>query len=208
MADLIVSPRNFTSRHLERMLVIALRGRLTGELGAEVLEWLSTIERATPPHVVVNVGEITAVEPAGADALLDAYVATALRAGTLVVTHATAQTQRSLHRSGVIPVIETFADDAVAVATLRSRAQLERRPPSSSLADVVMLAHPADLNSFEFIRIAALRTAQLIQGCVPLVPKSVKPATTAMREVAAGKVRARPGNPDAGFRQLWTKGTP
>lgn len=206
MTDAVLTERSFTYRHIDRMVIVSLRGRLTGPVGAELLQWLSTTPRATE-DVVVNIGELTALEPAGAEALLDAYVATALRAGTMVVTRATEPMQRSLHRKGVIPVIESFPDDDVAVATLRSRARLEPRTPLSSLADVVLLDHPADVNSFEFIRIAALRTAQLMQGCVPLVPKSVKPATTAMREVAAGKVGAIPGDRRAGLGQLSTKGT-
>lgn len=201
-----MTERSFTYRHIDQMIVVSLRGRLTGPVGAELLQWLSTTPRTTE-DVVVNIGELTALEPAGAEALLDAYVATALRAGTMVMTHATEPMHRSLRRGGVTPVIETFPDDDVAVATLRSRARLEPQTLSSSLADVVLLDHPADLNSFEFIRIAALRTAQLMQGCVPLVPKSVKPATTAMREVAAGKVGALPGDRRAGLGQPAAKAT-
>ena len=194
MADAIASPQGFTSRRVDQTLVISLRGRLTGDLGAELVAWLSATPSTTPLHVVVNVSETTGVDPAGADALLDAYVATGLRAGTLVVTTMSAEVQRSLQRNGVIPVIEAFDDDALAVATLGSRSRLDRRTPPSSLADVVMLTRPQEINSFEFIRIAALRAAQLIQGCVPRVPNGAKPATTAMREVAAGKVRAIPAD--------------
>lgn len=44
-------------------------------------------------------------------------------------------------------------------------------------------------NAFEFVAVAAARAKQLLQGCVPKVDPSVKPARTAQREVAAGLVQ-------------------
>lgn len=52
-----------------------------------------------------------------------------------------------------------------------------------------MVVRPPNSNAFEFVRVAALRAAQLMAGCVPRVPESDKPAITAQREVAEGKVR-------------------
>ena len=52
-----------------------------------------------------------------------------------------------------------------------------------------MIVRPPNSNAFEFVRVAALRAAQLMAGCVPRVPESDKPAITAQREVAEGKVR-------------------
>ena len=43
-------------------------------------------------------------------------------------------------------------------------------------------------NAFEFVAVASARAKQLLQGCVPKVDPSVKPARTAQREVAAGLV--------------------
>jgi DNA-directed RNA polymerase subunit K/omega len=48
---------------------------------------------------------------------------------------------------------------------------------------------------FEFVRVSSLRAAQLIQGCTPRVSASVKATSTAMREVAAGKVDQLPRRP-------------
>jgi DNA-directed RNA polymerase subunit K/omega len=154
------------------------------------------------PHVVVNLSAITSVDAGGADALLDAMVATSFRDGTLVLTSLTTGLRQSLLRHGVLPVIETFVDDAVAVAALRSRPTAAASSPRrGSLGEIAMLDRPMDLNSFEFVRIAALRTAQLIRGCVPLVPHGRTPVTTAMREVAAGKVRStRLARPDGILR--------
>lgn len=43
-------------------------------------------------------------------------------------------------------------------------------------------------NSFEFVTIAALRARQLLEGCVPRVEGSAKPARRALQEVLAGAV--------------------
>ncbi|HXT69885.1 MAG TPA: DNA-directed RNA polymerase subunit omega [Vicinamibacterales bacterium] len=48
-------------------------------------------------------------------------------------------------------------------------------------------------NSFEFVTVAAARARQLLQGCLPKVDGSPKPARRALQEVAAGTVqRAEP----------------
>ena len=43
-------------------------------------------------------------------------------------------------------------------------------------------------NSFEFVTIAAQRARQLLQGCIPRVEGSPKPARRALQEVVAGQV--------------------
>lgn len=43
-------------------------------------------------------------------------------------------------------------------------------------------------NSFEFVTIAALRARQLLQGCIPKVEGSPKPARRALQEVSTGAV--------------------
>lgn len=47
---------------------------------------------------------------------------------------------------------------------------------------------PAEIGKFEFVRLATLRTAQLMRGCTPRVAAGLKRTTTAQREVAGGKV--------------------
>jgi DNA-directed RNA polymerase subunit K/omega len=44
-------------------------------------------------------------------------------------------------------------------------------------------------NSFEYVTIAAARARQLLEGCVPKVEGSPKPARRALQEVAAGAVK-------------------
>jgi DNA-directed RNA polymerase subunit K/omega len=43
-------------------------------------------------------------------------------------------------------------------------------------------------NSFEFVTIAAARARQLLEGCVPKVEGSPKPARRALQEVVGGAV--------------------
>ena len=52
-----------------------------------------------------------------------------------------------------------------------------------------------EIGKFEFVKIAALRTAQLMRGCSPRVAGGSKMTTTAQREVAGGKVSASPRLP-------------
>ena len=44
-------------------------------------------------------------------------------------------------------------------------------------------------NSFEFVTIAAARARQLLEGCLPKIDGSPKPARRALQEVAAGAVQ-------------------
>lgn len=53
-----------------------------------------------------------------------------------------------------------------------------------------MMFRSPGTNGFEFVKVSALRTAQLVRGCIPRVPVGHKLTTTAQLEVAAGKVFA------------------
>ena len=55
-----------------------------------------------------------------------------------------------------------------------------------------MIYRTPGTNTFEFVRVAALRAAQLMRGCTARVPGSNKSMITAQREVVAGKVQALP----------------
>jgi DNA-directed RNA polymerase subunit K/omega len=53
-------------------------------------------------------------------------------------------------------------------------------------------------NSFEFVTIASARARQLLQGCIPKVEGSAKPARRALQEVTTGAVtRVSAAPPDA-----------
>jgi hypothetical protein len=58
-----------------------------------------------------------------------------------------------------------------------------------------MVHRSAESNAFEFVRIASLRTAQLVRGCTARVPEGHRRVITAQLEVVAGKVQAQPRKP-------------
>ena len=55
-----------------------------------------------------------------------------------------------------------------------------------------MIHRRSDANAFEFVRLSALRAAQLMRGCTPRVAVAHKAVVTAQREVAEGKVISGP----------------
>ena len=55
-----------------------------------------------------------------------------------------------------------------------------------------LIFRPNGTGGFEFVRISALRAAQLMRGCTPRVEPGRRPTVTAQREVAQGKVVAEP----------------
>ena len=55
-----------------------------------------------------------------------------------------------------------------------------------------MIFRPIDSGGFEFVKVAALRAAQLMRGCTPRVEPGHRPTVTAQHEVAQGKVVAVP----------------
>ena len=55
-----------------------------------------------------------------------------------------------------------------------------------------MIHRSSEANAFEFVRIASLRAAQLMQGCTARVPARQTPILTAQLEVATGMIEAVP----------------
>ncbi len=51
-----------------------------------------------------------------------------------------------------------------------------------------MVSRPADIGAFQFVKLTALRAAQLMRGCRPRVDGTHKPIVIAHFEVAEGKV--------------------
>jgi len=71
------------------------------------------------------------------------------------------------------------------------------QPPPDGRSQAVrrVMFRPGDIGKFEFVTLAALRTAQLQRGCIPRVLASHKLTTTAQHEVADGKVCGSPKYP-------------
>jgi DNA-directed RNA polymerase subunit K/omega len=55
-----------------------------------------------------------------------------------------------------------------------------------------MIYRVSGTGGFEFVRVSALRAAQLMRGSTPRVPVGHRPVITAQREVVEGKVCALP----------------
>ncbi len=53
-----------------------------------------------------------------------------------------------------------------------------------------MIHRSRESSSFEFVKVASLRAAQLMRGCTARVPAAAKAVVTAQLEVASGKVHA------------------
>ena len=51
-------------------------------------------------------------------------------------------------------------------------------------------------NSFEFVTVAAARARQLLEGCLPKIDGSPKPARRALQEAAAGLVKRVEDTPE------------
>ena len=64
------------------------------------------------------------------------------------------------------------------------------------------MIEPALMGKFEFVRLSSLRAAQLMRGCTARVPERHKRTTTALQEVAAGKVCGLPPDPAAAVKVL------
>ena len=50
-------------------------------------------------------------------------------------------------------------------------------------------------NSFEFVTVASARARQLLEGCVPKVDGSPKPARRALQEVVSGAIKRSDNTP-------------
>jgi DNA-directed RNA polymerase subunit K/omega len=51
-------------------------------------------------------------------------------------------------------------------------------------------------NSFEFVTVASARARQLLEGCLPKIDGSPKPARRALQEAAAGLVKRVEDTPE------------
>jgi anti-anti-sigma regulatory factor len=128
------------SRHVGDVLLVTLGGRLAGEAGAALLDWLPG-PRDGAPQVVVNLADVTSIDHAGANALMDARSATAARHGTLALAGPTAPVYNSLRQFGVLGAIEVFADVAGAIDAVSRR---QSAAPSEPRRDEVPLASSDD----------------------------------------------------------------
>ena len=118
------------SSHVGDVLLVTLTGRLAGEAGAALLDWLPGAREGTP-KIVVNLAAVTSIDRAGANALMDARSATAARQGTLTLAGPNATVYDSLRQFGVLGEVEIFTDVRGAIDAVTRRqvsAPAEARP--------------------------------------------------------------------------------
>lgn len=86
---------------------VRLQGALTAVAGAALLDWLQARSPVDAVDVTIDCSRLTDVDRHGADALLDAYAATTLRAGTFVLAGLTPHCRAALEAFGVLAVVES-----------------------------------------------------------------------------------------------------
>jgi anti-anti-sigma regulatory factor len=96
----------FRTHRVGKTLILSLTGQLSGR-GTDWLDHLS-MARPLPPRVIVDLGAVTGVNRKGAEALVDAYIATTLRAGCLALTRPTVLVSRQLEYFGVSRLVPTL----------------------------------------------------------------------------------------------------
>jgi anti-anti-sigma regulatory factor len=99
--------------------VLTLRGVLGPGSGDVLLDALRRGPAPASTPIVVDLGRVT-LDRAGAIALLDAYVATILRGGTMTLTGVSADARLVAQRAGVFDVMRTVEHRAAAVPSLES----------------------------------------------------------------------------------------
>ena len=102
-ADLVM----YRTHRVGKTLILSLTGQLTGR---GTVRWLDHLSMARPltPRVIVDLAAVTGVDRKGSEALIDAYVATTLRAGSLVLTRPTVLVSQQLEYFGVSRVVPTL----------------------------------------------------------------------------------------------------
>jgi DNA-directed RNA polymerase subunit K/omega len=78
---------------------------------------------------------------------------------------------------------------------------VESRKTRSNLAstaeEILMVNRPSQMEAFEYVVVAALRTQQLMKGCIPRMDGMHKATTMAQMEVSAGKIARKAIDPEA-----------
>jgi len=97
----------YRTHRVGKTLILSLTGQLTGRGNVRWLDHLS-MARPLPPRVIVDLGAVTCVDRKGAEALVDAYIATTLRAGCLALTRPTVLVSRQLEYFGVSRLVPTL----------------------------------------------------------------------------------------------------
>ena len=93
---------HFTWGSGHEVLNVQLCGHTTTADGQALLDSLWDLPRCGTVHVIVDLSAVVAIDPAAATAILDAYVNTTLRGGTLELVGLNAGIRETLRRAGIL----------------------------------------------------------------------------------------------------------
>ena len=108
----------FDARRVGAVVIAYLHGRFTAAAGLALREWLVGMPRTGRPAVLLDLGGLRAIDAGGAKALLDAHVNAVLRSGDLTFLAPNAHTREMMSAAGLAGVVETFASEELALASL------------------------------------------------------------------------------------------
>lgn len=109
---------DFDARRVGAVVIAYLHGHFTTAAGLALSKWLFGMPRANRPAVVLHLGGLSAIDRGGAAALLDAHVNAVLRSGDLTFLAPNARTRELMSAAGLTGVVETFASEKLALASL------------------------------------------------------------------------------------------
>ena len=89
------------------VLDVRLRGHMTASDGQALLDSLCDVPRPGPVDVVLDLSGVIGIDGAAAKAILDAYLNTSLRRGTLKLVGLPASVCESLRKAGVFNIVGT-----------------------------------------------------------------------------------------------------
>lgn len=111
-------PLEITQRETQGICLLALKGRLV--LGEEGIGFRTTIDNllsSGTTRIVVNLEHVNFVDSAGLGALIEAHRKTKAKGGQLKLTNLGPNLKHALELSRLLPLFDTCATEAAAVAS-------------------------------------------------------------------------------------------
>ena len=111
-------PLEITQREMSGICLLALRGRLV--LGQESNGLRATIDNllvSGVARIVINLEQVNYVDSAGLGALIEMHRKTKAKGGRLMLTNLGPKLKQALELAGLLPLFETCATEADAVAS-------------------------------------------------------------------------------------------
>jgi len=90
----------------DKVIDVLLRGHVTEADGQVLLDSLCDVPRGEPIHVVLDLSAVSAIDDAAAKAILDVYLNTVFRRGSLTLTGLHPAVRDSLREAGVLHIVD------------------------------------------------------------------------------------------------------